>query len=245
VKTPLEVVNAAFDALNVEDWAGFAGFCDPVSLRAFKREILEEFGEYSGHWAGGEVDEEFEEDEDPELQAAIDHDLALMDEWFGPAHRVRSEFESIETVDELREMDPGRAFARWLQAKSRNPYRSDEPGEGEEWRRAGNSGSRKTTRAYQYFAVGSVLDSPDIAYVIYRNANSPNDIYPGVMDGWEQSVPADEAELARLTHYLQRPQVVTCRKQADGSWRLLAGRSLSLVGTLEVVEIRKNPDEAG
>jgi hypothetical protein len=244
VRTPLEVVNAAFAALNVEDWAGFASFCDPVSLRAFKREILEEFGEYREPSSVAECDDLLEEEEDPDLRAAIEHDLAVMDEWFNPVHRVIVEFDSVETVEELREIDPGRAFARWLQARSRNPYRPNVPEEGEEWRR-GKETSRKSTRGYSYLAVGSVLDSPDIAYVVYRNAHSPNDVYPGVMDSWEQSVPADEAELARLTHYLQNPQVLTCRKQTDGSWRLLAGRRLSLVGTLQVVEVHRHPDEAG
>ena len=104
---------------------------------------------------------------------------------------------------------------------------------------------RKSTRGYNYLAVGSFSIVRTSRTSSYRNAHSPNDVYPGVMDSWEQSVPADEAELARLTHYLQNPQVVTCRKQPGGSWRLLAGRSLSLVGTLEVVDIHRDRDEAG
>lgn len=82
-------------------------------------------------------------------------------------------------------MDPGRAFARWLQAKSRNPYQPDELEEGEEWRRGKKAQSGNRTRGYHYLAVGSVLDSPDIAYVVYRNANSPNGVYPRVMDNWD------------------------------------------------------------
>jgi len=34
---PVKVVDAAFQALNLEDWGGLADLCDPVSLRAFKR----------------------------------------------------------------------------------------------------------------------------------------------------------------------------------------------------------------
>ncbi|MBA3341431.1 MAG: hypothetical protein H0W30_01030 [Gemmatimonadaceae bacterium] len=45
MKTPAETVKAAFDALNIEDWAGLMAACDPVSLRAFKRETVEDLSE--------------------------------------------------------------------------------------------------------------------------------------------------------------------------------------------------------
>jgi hypothetical protein len=40
VNTPEEVLAAAFQALNFDDWAGFTDLCDPVSLRALKTETL-------------------------------------------------------------------------------------------------------------------------------------------------------------------------------------------------------------
>ena len=40
---PLALFDAALNALNAEDWRGAAQLCDPVSLRAFKRQLLERF----------------------------------------------------------------------------------------------------------------------------------------------------------------------------------------------------------
>ena len=97
------------EALNVEDWAGFAGFCDPVSLRAFKREILEEFGEYRGPRIRGEIEESLRKKKSGPPPPCIEL-ICLEDEWFNPVHRVRRS--SIRgTVEELREMDR-KAFAR-------------------------------------------------------------------------------------------------------------------------------------
>src|SRR5437588_11833990 len=40
---PLVLFDATLNALNAEDWRGAAQLCDPVSLRAFKRQLLERF----------------------------------------------------------------------------------------------------------------------------------------------------------------------------------------------------------
>jgi hypothetical protein len=239
VTTPEKVVDAAFEALNLEDWAGLAGLCDPVSLRAFKREMLEEFCWSSARdESASEV--EIVEEEDPEILAAVEHDFAIIREWFSPANRVRTAFASVESVDELREMDPGKMFARWLQAKEPEQDADPDRDPGENWKRHKVPASEKTTRAYHYTTLGSVLDGDKIAYVVYRNSKGPNDFYPGVMNDWESERPADEVELARDTRYLRHPMVITCRRQSDGSWRLIASSHFSLTGWLQVVEVRKD-----
>ncbi|HZK79338.1 MAG TPA: hypothetical protein VFC35_10540, partial [Gemmatimonadaceae bacterium] len=222
-------------ALNLEDWSGLADLCDPVSLRAFKREMLEDYGEED---AINEAIHELDPDYDPEIQEAIEHDVALIREWFNPLNRLRLEFSPVDTIEELREMDPGKMFARWLRAKQPDARFEHAPDEGEEWKGRKDRGSDKTTHTYCYTTIGSVLDGEKIAWVIYRNAKSPNDFYPGLMDDWESKLPDDEAELARETRYMRHPLVVTCRKQDDGSWRMIASSNFSLVGTLQVVEVR-------
>jgi hypothetical protein len=240
VRNPEKVVDAAFEALNLEDWAGLADLCDPVSLWAFKREMLEDFcvpDDRDESKLEAELDDD-DDEEDPEIRAAIEHDIAILREWSNPANRVRAEFASVETVDELREMDPGKMFARWLQAKKPDRYVERDRDASEDWKRQKTRASDKTTRSYQYTTLGSVLDGDKIAYVVYRNSKVPNDVYPGVMDEWESRIPEDEAELARDTRYLRHPLIVTCRKQKDGSWRLVASSHFSLVGKLQVVELR-------
>jgi len=235
---PVKVVDAAFQALNLEDWAGLADLCDPVSLRAFKREILEEFcGSSDRDESTREVD--VVEEDDPEIRAAIEHDLAILRESWDPAERVRREFASVDSVDELREMEPGKMFARWLQGQKLERQGEHDDDAGEDWKRHSRDFD-KTTRAYHYKTLGAVLDGDKIAYVVYRNSRVPNDVYPGVMDEWESTRPEDEVELAHDTRYLRYPMVVTCRKQNDGSWRLIASPHFSLVGRPQVIEVRND-----
>jgi hypothetical protein len=239
VRTPVEVVNAAFTALNCEDWAGLADLCDPVSLRAFKREVLDGFPEdEDGLWI--DIDDLMEREPDMPREVA-EYQLGRMNRYMDPMYRLRSQVYAVRSIAELRDMEPGRVFARWLQARSPEHFPHDDEAE-QPWELPELESLGKPTRAYRYTALGSVPDSAEIAYVVYRQSRSPHDIYPGVMDEWEQSVPADEAELARVTHFLHAPQVATCRKQADGSWRLVADSQLLLVGTLEIVAIGDGAD---
>jgi hypothetical protein len=157
MRTPEKVVDAAFEALNLEDWARLADLCDPVSLRAFKREMLEDFcGSGDRDESTSEVD--VVEEENPEIRAAIEHDIAILREWWSsPANRVSNEFASVETVDELREMDPGKMFARWLQARKPALEGDRDRDPGEDWKRQKARASEKTTRAFLHTTLGSVL----------------------------------------------------------------------------------------
>lgn len=156
---------------NLEDWAGLADLCDPVSLRAFKREMLEDFPDPDNAYEETR-DVQFDEEEDPEIRAAVEHDIAILrEEWFEPAIRLKEQF-SVDSLDKLREMDAGKMFARWLQVKKSRRDREAS----EDWKRRKTRESYKTTRAYRCTTLGHVLDGDRVAYVVYRNSNTPNDI---------------------------------------------------------------------
>ncbi|MGI9043556.1 MAG: hypothetical protein ACR2GK_05465 [Gemmatimonadaceae bacterium] len=239
MRSPVEVVNAVFAALNSADWAGLAELCDPVSLRAFKREILDEFPDTG---EGLSLDIESLMEAEPDLPREVaEYQLAQMNKYMDPGYRLESQLHAVSSVEQLRGMDPGRVFARWLQARSPENFRQNKREAGEQWELPEpQDQSRKATRAYRYTALGSVLDSSEVAYVVYRKSAEVTDIYPGLMDDWAALRPADEVELARVTHFLHTPRVATCRKQADGTWRIVADSSLLLTGTLQVVEIRRD-----
>jgi len=221
MRTPAEVVQAAFDAINLEDWGGLAELCDPVSLRLFKEEIVEQAAttfQKSGQAAPDILDDLYDDD---------DFDLGFID----PEECLSRELFNVTTLEQLQELDPARVFARWIQAKSRRLYRLFKP-EKENWKEPDNCSPLKTAHAYTFVILGWLKDGEDLAHVMYRN---DRDI-PGGAVAKGSSI-ADEDDLLERTLCV-RSFVFTalCRNQADGSWGLIASRNLYLVPSVALID---------
>lgn len=238
MNNPADVLAAAFAALNLDDWVGFTELCDPVSLRAFKSETLDHYS-YDLADYHVEADDLLETEPDMPREAA-EYQAARMNEVTSMAHRLKREFLIVESVDELREMDASRMFVLWLQACS--PYRraalepdSEEPWESDAaWDPPVDDG-KKATRGFRYSVVGCVTEGDEIAHVLYRNDHSVEKIFPEAYAELMSGRPTDEQELARQLHHHSHPQFATCRRQADGLWRLIVDRDLMLVSSLQRV----------
>ena len=238
VNNPAAVLDAAFDALNLDDWAGFVELCDPVSLRAFKSETLDDYAEDRDEY---HVEAEDLLDHEPEMpREAAEYKAARMNEVTSRAHRLKRDFLTVKSVDELREMDASRMFVLWLQARS--PYRraeleaeSEEPWESNAaWEPPVDDG-KKPTRGFRYSVIGCVSDGEDVAHVLYRSDHSIDRIFPEEYAEMMSGRPTDEQELARQLHHHSFPHFATCRRQPDGTWRLVADRFLTLVSSLQRV----------
>jgi hypothetical protein len=150
------------------------------------------------------------------------------------AHRLKRDFLTVKSVDELLDMDPSRMFVLHIQALS--PYRraelepiDEEPWEAEaDWEPPVNDG-KKMTRGYRYTVVGHIDDGPNIAHVMYRDESTPDKIFPEEYAEHLGTRPADEQELTRELHHHPHFQYATCRRQSDGTWRLIADRMMALV----------------
>jgi hypothetical protein len=238
VNGPADVLAAAFAALNLDDWNGFTDLCDPVSLRVFKRETLESYADATEDYHI-EPDDLIESEPDMPREAA-EYKAAQMNQIASKAHRLKREFLTVKDVDELCAMDASKMFVLWLQAHS--PYRraalephNEEPWElDSDWDPPVDDG-KKETRGYRYSVVGSVIEGGEIAHVLYRDDNTVDKIFPEEYAGVMASRPADEQELARQLHHHSHPQIVTFRRQADSTWRLVANGYLMLVSTLQRV----------
>jgi hypothetical protein len=237
VDSPSAVLAAAFSALNIDDWAGFTELCDPVSLRAFKRETLEFYVDVDDH----HVEPEDLLDSEPEMPPEVaEYQAARMNEVTSKDHCLKREFLTVKSAEELRAMDASRMFVLWLQACS--PWRraaleagTDESWElGSAWDPPVDDG-KKETRGYRYSVLGCVLDGPAIAHVLYRDEHTVDKIFPEEYAESMGTRPADEQELARQLHHGSSPRFATCRRQPDGTWRLIADRYLMLVSSLERV----------
>ena len=245
MNTPTEVLDAAFAALNLDDWAGFTDLCDPVSLRAFKTETLE-FHSDEGDSYHIDVDDLLDSEPDMPREVA-EYQVAKMNRYADPAHKLNQEFLTVSSVEEVRRMDPAKLFVLWLQARS--PYRrlelerdDEQPWEtGAAWDPPIDDGV-KETRGYRYSVIGSVPDGPDIAHVLYRTEHGIEKIFVEEYAEWLAQRPADEQELAHELRHHASPQFATCRRQSDGSWRLVAQRYLMLVSSLQRVRHEKKED---
>jgi hypothetical protein len=247
VNRPADVLAAAFAALNLDDWSGFAELCDPVSLRAFKRETL---GGYSEDYLLPPVDPDDLMETEPDMpRVAAEYKAAQMNEITSSAHRLKREFLTVKTVEELRELDPTRLFILWIQAHS--PYRRAalEEDHEESWEKEADweppvDDGKKATRGYRYSVLGSVEDGPDIAHVLYRNDHTPDKIFPDEYPEWLADRPEDEQKLMEQRHHRSYPEFVSCRRQSDGTWRLIADWHFSIVSSLQRVEPLEQRDES-
>lgn len=91
MKTPEDALVAAFAAISTEDWHGLTMLCDPVSLPVFKRQTVRILSEFA---QACEMEREFGEEE-------FDFDEFLL-----------SEVAGASSLDDVKEMDAGRLFAR-------------------------------------------------------------------------------------------------------------------------------------
>jgi hypothetical protein len=226
MKTPAEVVQSAFDAINLEDWGGLGQLCDPVSLRLFKEEILAQaeatfcrFGK-----SGDALCEMDFDDADDDVYAGL----------IDPGECLSRELLNVTTLQQLQEMDPARVFARWIQAKSCRQRRILEPTK-ESWRESVEPPLSRTALVYSFTILGWVNDGADLAHVLYRN---DRDIpgKPIVGSAQHKSNAEQEDELGRVLCVRSFPVTALCRRQENDSWRLIASRELYLVASLELID---------
>jgi hypothetical protein len=237
VNSPVELLTAAFAALNIDDWAGFIELCDPVSLRAFKREKIESY-------TVDLMDYEFDADDlmesEPDLPPAVaEYQAALMNTTLDPNERLKRDFPMLDGMEELHAIDPGRLFVEWL--RMRSPHRAAEfmksPDE-ESWEKEAEweepvDPRQKHTRGYRYSVLGCIADGEDIAHAFFRTEHGVDKIFVDEYAEQLDSLPDDEQKLARQLHHRSHPEFATCRRQEDGTWRLVADWTLRLISTRE------------
>jgi hypothetical protein len=236
LRTPEHTVTCAFAALKSKDYRALAELCDLLSLRSFKAEVIESFpcwGDEAGDsWARSTpvielTDEQYEE----------------WGKYLDPLRQLNAGFPDLSTVEELVAMEPVDVFASWLTAKSYDRYLAEdssaEPWErsDSEWR--GDSPRDQRGQWPDYQIIGCVYDPPDIAHVLYRNRLSAAEASKGY-DSWLSNTAPEHREFMTAMHHRGEPILITCRRQTDGSWRLVAKRHFMLFGSLEIIELHSD-----
>jgi hypothetical protein len=237
MSTPRQVVAAAFDALRANDWKALASLCDPLSLDAFKIEMLEQFGDRFG-------------EPDLEIDSTELEPIHLDDEMYAeymkylhPDSMMKVEFPMLSTMDELRSLEPVDAFACWLEGKA-NFGKTPKADSDEAWiaelKAEFEDDSFNDGDWPRYEIVGCVFDSPEIAHVVYRPQASAQEVIGARYDEWLSRAPVEYRDYMTAMKHRGIPMLISCRRQKDGSWRLVGNRQFSFFSSIQVTEFRRD-----
>jgi hypothetical protein len=208
-------------ALERRDWKGAAALCDPVSLRIFHRQLLEQFAPRIRHKLT--ADDIRRHQPDMPIEVAEYQLSQFQRQAAERLSQIDDEVAGVASLPELAALDPSEAFARWLEAHDpqaqvrRLVARHPEV-----------VGSREigvtALPADRMEPLGAVVEEP-FAFVVYRRSWAANDAAAEVHRD-EFLKPYSEEERAWLRQTgVGLVQVATLRRQPDRSWRLPAEHS--------------------
>ena len=236
---PAQIVADAVGALNREDWNAFVGLCDPVSVRRFKRDLVWQLTD-RGPGDPVSVDDFLREMPDMPREVA-EYNLAEIERSRDPILRLHLEISTVSSFEELTSLEADQVLLRWLQ--SRMPRREEEfstrrwqPADGLEVVELRRLSEEEidcgAISKPEYVVLGSVRDGDEFAHVVCRH----------VLRGWDDcevegddlATPQDELELERALRDRKWIHTAACRKQADGSWRLVVDRGLFFMANMSI-----------
>ena len=195
--SPVGVVESVLRGFSSENWIGVADLFDEGSLSEFRRNVLWRYSIPTPR---------------------LDVDQSTSD----PVMRLREELPRISSIEELELLPPRQLYAVWLESHSPRAQVN----------RLVESGQVSRTRAekvlpsivsnWNYTVIGVVMDGDTVAHVLYRGDRSATGLKQVEADLLRASAPAAELETLRDIFGKENPGLVTCRRNSDGFWRLLA-----------------------
>jgi hypothetical protein len=211
---PVAVFRAAVAALNREDWAGAAALCDPASLADVQRQLLVQFAPreitaeyYLHYWP--RMPREVAEYHAAECRAQAD-----------PSRRLERELAGVPDVGALAAMRPEAALAAWLAGRSPRRQFERQAAEGRASPGAVARALAGLGSSYDYVPLGAVPEGEGLSHVLYRRrVGGPPSATgaPGLAGRPDEDEPLAHDLAGRLP-----PQLISCRRQPDGGWALVA-----------------------
>ena len=230
---PLTLFGAALHALNAGDWAAVAQLCDSASLKSFHRGRLEEFASRPSRMTADELMRQV-----PDMpREAAEYHVARQQQMMDPEQRLKEEMPDVPNVDAFRAMAPEEVFTRWLDARS----------PGRQMERIGAAArippdvaaalvAEHRGAELSLVALGFIVDGDRIAHVLYREAFDES--RGRGSEEWLARLPADERELIRDMAGRGHPTTATCRRQPDGTWRLIVDHHFFGVGSSRIIDVQ-------
>lgn len=219
LSTPVRVFAAAAEAYYRADWTHVAALCDPISLALFKRGVVTQHHDHLHFLSINGVEQvmsrwpDFTREQAEAYTASLRRNLAISGE-------LRRSGRGIETIDEVERCSPAEVYAAYLEAHEFG-YQVDiliengqlEPGQRERQ-------LRFHAQTHPFVVLGAVMDGDTVAHVLHREL--ANWVDESVEPGEPDDVVAYREELFGKWE----PRVSSCRRQTDGTWRMIAERWL-------------------
>src|SRR5688572_14525990 len=205
--SPVGVVESVLRGFNSENWIGVADLFDEGSLSEFRRNIL---------WRNST----------PRRKLDVEADKAS-----DPVMRLREELPTISSIEELELLPPRQLYAVWLESHSPRTQVNKLVVSGQVSRTRAETVLPSIVTNWNYTVIGVVMDGDRVAHVLYRGNPSPTGLRQDEADLLRAGAPAAELETLRDIFGKANPALVTCRRNSDGFWRLLASHHPFGIGT--------------
>lgn len=228
---PVALFTAAVDALNQEDWAGVAGLCDPISLTAFKRNLMDNLSppaKETHKLTAAELMKAV-----PSMPRAVaEYQMTRFRESLDPKQRLRDQVPGVKSREVLETMEAAGVFAAWLEGKSLRRQLGRDVELKRMSRATANEVLAQGTKHFNFEGLGFVRDGERLVHVVYRRDAVFRGPFPGNDDPWVARCSAAERELMRDLWGREHTLSVMARRQSDDSWLLVADSDFLLVGQI-------------
>lgn len=229
---PIAVFQAAAEAVAREEWLAAAVLCDPISLRLFKDELVQRVSPDREIYP---VSVEALLRSQPDMPRDVaEYQVAQHERSWNQSAVLEREVPGVGDITSLRALSPVEVFAAHLSRNSVDnrikQLRQFTPMT-TEWEELVRSQVQAVPR---YSALGVIHESERIAFVVFRlDFRTPGDDIAAANGSGDP----DAGLSAEKREYVADvasgpPECQTCRRQPDGSWRLVAGHHFLGLGNI-------------
>lgn len=163
---PLEVFQAAVEALNRENWHRLSQLCDAESLSAFKRELLDTV--VSSKPAPRLTATELMKAVPSMPRAVAEYQVSRFRETLDPRRRLRDAVPGVTSRQELENLKPAEVFALWLEGRSVRRQLDRHVERRQMSRATANEIIADGMRRFDFITLGFVPDGDGMGHIVYR-----------------------------------------------------------------------------
>jgi hypothetical protein len=226
---PLELFRAAVEAYIAGDYPAVARLVDPVSLRAYKRQLLNRF---EPRVRPRLLTAEDILESSPEMPRAVaEYQVAQYRQSADPAAQLKLVLPGVSSLDQLRALDADQVLVTELEGRSIQRHIERAVAEEHVGPEALHAVEELRRLHLSFAAIGVVEDGPSIAYVVYRLSALEGYATTREFEDEIATLPTDEQQLAREMIGREQPRYAICRRQPDGGWLLHADYDFLSLGS--------------
>ncbi len=243
---PIELFQAAVNGLNARDWAFVAALCDPVSLRLFKRGMLNRFAPLQRPRRTDTVEEYLRHSPDMPREVA-EYNVAQQAKYADIQDQVRNTLPGVADVTTLAALESVDVFAAWLDGCSPHSTVERRAADGSIAAATAEKFLQAVDRFWCFLALGVIPDGDRMAHILYRDERPFTMPDSPEWSEWNARLDADEQRLIEDTAGCGNTFTAAqlCRRQPDGYWLLVADEKFLRIGNVFFAISDTNDSEDG